>query len=217
VAITRSESTTSKSSAGQATRERLILTAERLFAERGFEVPARDILAAAEHRNDRGLMYHFGGRDEIIDAIVLYRGEQVDRLRHRMIDDLLVATKQGDPRRIAGLIETLILPLAEQRHVGHFLGFAARLQSDFGRWDRFRQLPDVWESWGRARVLLEAELPSIPVDELSFRLDFVSSLVVQVLAARATREERGEESEAFEAWFESLQRAALAIVVNPVQ
>src|SRR5215212_6920733 len=55
---------------GRATRELLMLTAERLFAERGFEgVALREIGREAEQRNPAVTQYHFGTRDDLVREI----------------------------------------------------------------------------------------------------------------------------------------------------
>ena len=47
-------------------RELIIVAAERLIAERGVDVPLRDIAAAAGQRNNSAVQYHFGSRDGLI-------------------------------------------------------------------------------------------------------------------------------------------------------
>lgn len=203
----------SKTAPGQATRERLILTAERLFAERGFHVTSRDILAAADHRNDNGIAYHFGDRDELVTSVALYRVEEVDAVRHRMIDDIEADSRPGDEGRVRRLLDACIVPLAQQRGAGHFLRFAARLQSDFGQWARFSTMPGVWDGWSRAVAMLQDELSELSPDEVRHRMDLVATLVVSALASRVTLElDAVDQSERFEPWFERLTGAAESIV-----
>ena len=53
------------------TRERLIVAAERLFAEHGFDgVTLKQITAEAGQRNASALQYHFGSRVDLVRAIV---------------------------------------------------------------------------------------------------------------------------------------------------
>src|SRR5262245_10052554 len=61
---------------GDATRERLIIVAERLFAERGIAaVTFIDISRAAGQRNNVAIPYHFGDRDGLVGAITRYRAQ----------------------------------------------------------------------------------------------------------------------------------------------
>ena len=52
------------------TREKLIRAAEYLFARHGFDVPIRDIQDRAGQRNATALQYHFGGKRELVWAII---------------------------------------------------------------------------------------------------------------------------------------------------
>src|SRR4051812_12335899 len=74
---------------GRATRELLMRTAERLFAERGFEaVPLREIGREAEQRNPAVTQYHFGTRDELVREIYAYRSERLNQRRFELLRDL---------------------------------------------------------------------------------------------------------------------------------
>ena len=52
------------------TREKLLRAAEYLFARHGLDVPIRDIHALAGQRNASALHYHFGGKRELVYAIL---------------------------------------------------------------------------------------------------------------------------------------------------
>ncbi|MGW5715245.1 TetR/AcrR family transcriptional regulator [Amycolatopsis sp. NPDC003865] len=65
-----------------ATRESILLTAERLFAEFGIEaVSNRQISEAAGQGNNAAVGYHFGSKTELVRAIVIRHNEAVERLR----------------------------------------------------------------------------------------------------------------------------------------
>jgi AcrR family transcriptional regulator len=60
----------------------LVLTAERLFAEKGIGgVSLRQINEAAGQRNASGLQYHFGSREGILRAVLEHRMPDIDRDR----------------------------------------------------------------------------------------------------------------------------------------
>uniref|UniRef100_UPI0035C6F61D TetR family transcriptional regulator n=5 Tax=Nocardia seriolae TaxID=37332 RepID=UPI0035C6F61D len=61
-------------------RERIILAAEQLIAERGPAVPLRDIAAAAGQRNNSAIQYHFGSRDGLVRQRHLCESVLVDLL-----------------------------------------------------------------------------------------------------------------------------------------
>lgn len=69
------------------TRERFILTAQRLFAERSIDsVSLNEITVAAGQKNRNALQYHFGDRDGLLQAIVDLHSQRVRELRQPLLD-----------------------------------------------------------------------------------------------------------------------------------
>ncbi|WP_205669262.1 TetR family transcriptional regulator [Amycolatopsis suaedae] len=89
-------------------REQIMLAAERLIAERGPDVPLREICVAAGQRNNSAVQYHFGDRDGLIAAIVGHRLGPEEDERLRRLAELEAAGDGADPRR---LIATLVEPI----------------------------------------------------------------------------------------------------------
>lgn len=73
----------------EATRERILDAAERLFAKRGFHgVSVRDITGAADV--DVALAnYHFGSKRGVLEAVFLRRAEDLNRERLALLDEVL--------------------------------------------------------------------------------------------------------------------------------
>jgi len=70
-------------------RNKLIRTAERLYAERGLaSVSVRSIGVAAGQRNKSAVQYHFAGRDELIKEIVSRHLTAIERRRLAMVTAL---------------------------------------------------------------------------------------------------------------------------------
>lgn len=90
-------------------RERIIVAAERLIAERGPDVPLRDIAVAAGQRNNSAVQYHFGTRDGLIDAVAEYRIADLERRRLELLAEFEAAG--GDPYDVHALLSALILPM----------------------------------------------------------------------------------------------------------
>ncbi|WP_051177786.1 TetR/AcrR family transcriptional regulator [Nocardia concava] len=99
-------------------RERIILAAERLIAERGQAVPLRDIAAAAEQRNNSAIQYHFGNRDGLILAVVEYRLATLEVRRLELLAEQAGAGATG----VHDLLEALVIPMLElsDRHGIHY-------------------------------------------------------------------------------------------------
>lgn len=91
-------------------RERLLDTAERLFAARGITgVSLREITEAAGQRNASVVQYHFGSRDGLVSAIVQRHMATVDADRASRLDDAVVA---GEPIDVHTAMRILVEPLA---------------------------------------------------------------------------------------------------------
>jgi AcrR family transcriptional regulator len=117
---------------GRATRERLILLAERMFAERGIEaVSLRAIGDAAGQRNKMAVQYHFGDRAALVGAIYAYRSEQLDARRAAL---LTAHQASGAPDYTNTLLHILLQPHVESitDPENNFLPFLARLVIDLG-------------------------------------------------------------------------------------
>lgn len=94
--------------ASEDARERIIVAAERLIAERGADVPLREIATAAGQRNNSAVQYHFGTRDGLIDAVADYR---IADLEQRRLDLLAEYEAAGKPLDVRALVSALVVPM----------------------------------------------------------------------------------------------------------
>jgi AcrR family transcriptional regulator len=112
---------------GSRSKDALLDAAERLIAERGFEVPLRDIAHAAGQRNNSAVNYHFRSRQDLLDAVVARRLLPMELERERMLADL------DDRADVHALMRILVLPLVhlESTHYARFLQVvASRLRTE---------------------------------------------------------------------------------------
>ncbi|MFE8595499.1 TetR family transcriptional regulator [Archangium violaceum] len=78
-----------KSDRSSETRELLLVTAERLFAEHGVEaVSNRQVSEAAGQSNNFAVGYHFGTKDDLVVAIVRRHSESIERRRTGMLAEI---------------------------------------------------------------------------------------------------------------------------------
>ncbi len=79
----------SKSDRGSETRELLLVTAERLFAEHGVEaVSNRQVSEAAGQSNNFAVGYHFGSKEDLVVAIVRRHSESMERRRGDLLAEI---------------------------------------------------------------------------------------------------------------------------------
>lgn len=89
---------------------KLILTAERLFAQHGIDnVSLRQIVAGAGQANNYAVQHHFGSKDGLIEAIYIIRMATLDAVRKKELDKI---EEKGDAS-IEELISAIMLPILE--------------------------------------------------------------------------------------------------------
>ena len=117
------------SAPAHSTRELLILTAERLFAEQGIDgVSLRQINWAAGQRNLSATHYHFGSKESLIAAIYAFRMGRVNERRLALLDRIEAEGRQSDVR---ALVEGIVTPVMEEIDSGpggaHYIRFLAQV------------------------------------------------------------------------------------------
>jgi AcrR family transcriptional regulator len=116
-------------SAGEATRELLMVTAERLFAMNGVEgVALREIQAAAGQSNASVITYHFGSQAGLVRAVLEFRYQKINARRTELLQEARDRGMAGDPREAVWII---VRPLIESINAGEmFVPFLARVSAN---------------------------------------------------------------------------------------
>ncbi|MEV6341648.1 TetR family transcriptional regulator [Nocardia vinacea] len=105
-------------------RAALLDAGERLIAERGVDVPLRDIAAAAGQRNNSAVHYYFDSRSGLLEAIV---DRRMNWLEDRRMGLLAQYEADGTAHEIRTLVVMLAAPIleliytAQVTHYGRFL------------------------------------------------------------------------------------------------
>jgi AcrR family transcriptional regulator len=115
--------------AGQATRELLMVTAERLIAMNGVEgVSLREIQAAAGQSNSSVIAYHFGSQAGLVHAVLEFRYRTVNARRAELLQEARDRGVSDDPREAVWII---VRPLIESIDAGEmFVPFLARVSAN---------------------------------------------------------------------------------------
>lgn len=98
---------------GEATRQRLLDAAEKLFAAKGFHgVTVRAIAKEAEA--DPALVaYYFGGKRELFDSVLMRRAEILNQIRGAELDACEANAGPGGPS-VEKIIEAFTHPMLER-------------------------------------------------------------------------------------------------------
>ena len=156
--------------APKSTKVQIVLTAERLFAARGLEgTSLREIGSAAGNGNHSAVQYHFGSKEQLVEAIFEYR---LPHLNERRL--MLFAERQ--PQDLRAWLECYVLPILEQGEEvdSHYLSFIATLQQSADRHfldrvpERYLRLTHcsttAWPRFLRRRSRTDPDQPYDPGD-----------------------------------------------------
>lgn len=116
---------------GKSTRELILATAERLYAQHGISaVSLRDIASAAGQKNNGAVHYHFGGKDNLVKEIVLYRIESIKAIAMKHAPKSISGEK---PPQVADYVSAFVLPFESSiRDDNYYIPFLSRCISEEG-------------------------------------------------------------------------------------
>jgi AcrR family transcriptional regulator len=160
------------------TKEDIVVAAERMFAERGFDVSLREIGTAARQRNNSAVQYHFGDKAGLVKALYEFRMVPLNKRRQAILDELRAS---GRHRDLSALVDAYLTPLTEHlldhRGASWYLRFISRfvLSGRYREWQfSGAYYAGVTELFG----LFARRLPDLTAE----RLRIVNLHVVMVLA-----------------------------------
>jgi AcrR family transcriptional regulator len=170
-----------------ATKEALLSTAERLYAERGFDaVSMREITREAGQKNSTALQYHFSGKEALVSAIVVRRMKDGDYRRLEFLHDLELRGKLDDLRSLAAaLVEPIAVGIRSPKRYPGERGWV-RFLSEVQRRPEFDlvEISKAASDLGLRRVytLLSKQVRHVPDVVLRQRFLIAMSQVVHGLA-----------------------------------
>lgn len=166
---------------GPSAKQQLVLTAERLFAQRGLDgVPLRQIGTEAGMANKSAVQYHFGSKEGLIQAILLNRLEHLTRRRQ-----LLEARTASDDLR--AIVEAHQLPLIElaEDETCFYLPFLEQLLRYDYSVNPLTSLPDTHRDSHQSYVdRIGALIDYVPQPLRDNRIHDVSAMCVHACADR---------------------------------
>jgi AcrR family transcriptional regulator len=166
------------------TRNKLIKAAENLFASRGIDaVSLSDINREAEQKNRNAVLYHFGDKASLINAVLDKHTAGIEIRRQQLLDEA------GKIPSLRQVVEALVLPVADKLEDPDggpdFLRINGQLISNSAwselRLERAETLPQA----RRLRKAWTGLLPDISSTESAARMLLVDCMLFQGLAAYA--------------------------------
>lgn len=97
-------------------RQRLVEAGEHLFATRGIDaVSLAEITQAAGLNNTGAVHYYFGGREELLTAIVEGHRAHLDAQREELLDEMEALGETTGPLLVKSLVEPMVELLDDER------------------------------------------------------------------------------------------------------
>jgi AcrR family transcriptional regulator len=179
----------------EATRMRILRAAERLYAERGFDgASLREIAIAANQGNNNAVQYHFGGRDQLIEAIFHQRVAEMEPERQAMLDAAEAAGRLHDVGALLAILSMPHLSLCDARghhpHAGFMLHYLVRHTPDGttrGLATTFIGAPAMV----RLLDLLQRRMANLPADIAQTRITLCALMFLNLLVRHDAENPKG--------------------------
>ncbi|MFG3105010.1 TetR/AcrR family transcriptional regulator [Streptomyces sp. NPDC048182] len=174
---------TARAEQAGATRQLILVTAERLFAEHGvYAVSNRQVSEAAGQGNNAAVGYHFGTKTDLVRAIARRHAERVEELRARQLAAL------GETAEVRDWVDCLVRPqfdhLAALGSPTWYARFCAQVMTDPAL--RRTMVEESLASTSLRRIVAGRDrcLPELPAEVRAERGDMARHLIVHTAAER---------------------------------
>jgi AcrR family transcriptional regulator len=159
------------------TRELILDTAERLFAQHGHDNTSMRQITGAAGVNLSAVNYHFGSKDGLVQEVFQRRVAALNKERLALLDTL-ERSADGQPLKPSQIVEAFFGPLVrhacgtDSTHVA-FVPLLERSMSDPGGFIRAAIIDEHSEVLDRFKRALVRALPDVPEVEMMWRFHFM--------------------------------------------
>jgi AcrR family transcriptional regulator len=161
------------------TKLRILDTAERLFAENGYAATSLRQIIGDAGVNLAAVHYHFGSKDELLDAIVMRKAAPVNEERLALLDKLEAGSK-GKALPIAAILDAFLTPMAKKAGANpQFVRLMGRIVAE-------GLMQSVIEKnfqtvLVRFTAALRKSLPALSEEEFRWRIVFMQGAMAQTM------------------------------------
>ncbi|MGP0075412.1 MAG: TetR/AcrR family transcriptional regulator [Bryobacteraceae bacterium] len=166
------------------TKDRILDTAERLFARDGFEATSLRAITAEAQVNLAAVNYHFQSKDALVQAVIGRRMGPINAQRLALLD--AYEAEAGDaPVPLDQIMDAFLRPIVELvgSHAHQFVPLIGRLYTEPG--DFAARIYEQQFEHMRQRFfpVLGRALPDLPRGELTWRVHFAVGAMAHTMAA----------------------------------
>jgi AcrR family transcriptional regulator len=168
------------------TRERLLKAAEHLFLDHGYDGTSARMITTAARANLAAVNYHFGGKEELFQAMLARRLDALHEERLALLDayQRIAGSRPLSCERILAALFVPALRLARDPRRGgrDFLRLLGRAYVDPSHVLRAFLSERYAPSIGRFKDAFGRALPALAPRELTWRLHFMMGALAYTLA-----------------------------------
>jgi len=167
------------------TKNRILDTAERLFAELGYDATSLRQVTREAEVNLAAVHYHFGGKIPLLRAVFERRVDRINLDRLAQLE-AVEATAGDAPAPLEGVLEAFLGPplrytVPQEEGWHHFMVLVGRLNTSSG--EAFDAVKDVFqEVRGRFFPAIRRAVPGLPPEELAWRVHFLIGSMCTLVA-----------------------------------
>ena len=166
------------------TKDRILDSAERLFAHDGFEATSLRAITAEAGVNLAAVNYHFQSKEALVQAVIGRRMGPVNAERLALLDGY--EAEAGDaPVPLEKVMDAFLRPVVEMvgSHAHEFVPLIGRLYTEPGEFAE-RLYKQQFEHMSQRFVpALHRAMPDLPRVELFWRLHFAIGAMAHTMAA----------------------------------
>lgn len=196
----------------QETRMHLLLVAERLFAEFGFEgVSLRQIAQESGHGNTNVVQYHFETKENLLSKLMLLRATQMEPRRAAMLEDAERKGLLGDVDTLLRIVYLPHLDLADENGRHPYAQFLSQFQvqlrpqgRSMGKLHPYDQADEAIPALLRSLHLLDERLFFLPQEIAHMRIFSISNMFLQSLIFYDARQHAGGSVPPLDEWVEDV-------------
>jgi AcrR family transcriptional regulator len=167
------------------TRTRILDAAEELFMQHGFEGASMRLLTSKAGVNLAAINYHFGSKHALIEAVFRRRLDPMNAARVAALDKLEAEGRAGDAEQLIRAFVGESLRMLEDTKGGgrNFTRLLGRTYTEPAKAIRALIGQLYAPVTARYRAALERALPTMPRDEVVWRMHFMFGTLSYTLAA----------------------------------